>query len=190
MDDIFDEEIRRKQIQRVIRSLEGGMRAVSHVMTVSAESNGSELKQVEHLIEKWVDERLLLRSRKNSDNEELEFILKGLDRFSKLINHVVSERRVSIARNGKAIDFSEAKYKMKEVSEILDRERQTVNNWSNSRGGYLRTFEFPGVSKFSLESDLIKKYEELYGRTLVIDKEFREKYEYKPNPKMMKNVVW
>ncbi len=164
-----------------------GMRTVSNVITISAESNDQELKQVHHLIEKWLDDRLLLRSRKNTDNEELEFVLRGLDRFNTLVNSVVHERRLAIAKNnGQAIDFSEPKYKMREVADILGVERATVNNWSNSKGGYIRSFEGSGVNKFVFESDLMGKFEELKGRSLIIDTEFRKKFEYKPDPKKLK----
>ncbi|WP_276497887.1 hypothetical protein [Pontibacter litorisediminis] len=185
-----EERIRRKQVLRMVRSLEGSMRTISHVITTCSEANSAELKEVGYLVEEWVDNRLALRSRKNSDAEELEFILRGLDRFHKMMESVVSNRRLAISRNhGKAIDFTQPMYKIQTVADILKVTKPTVNNWTHSRGGYIRSFEYPGIAKFILEEDLSLKYEEVVGRTLLIDDGFREQYAYKPDPKKLKAIL-
>lgn len=188
--EVDDSEIREKQIERMVRAFGSSLRPFSHLVTVCSEATDAELQAVRHLMGDWIDKRLVLGNRGNSDADELEFILKGLDKLFRVTGDVVSERRLSIAKNkGKAIDLDQPKYSMQTVADLLHVTKATVGNWSHQRGGYLRAFEFKGVNKFVLEEDLLRKYEEVFSRSLLIDHTFRQEHEYRPNPKKLKEAM-
>lgn len=188
--EIDNKEVRERQVGRILRAFEGSLRPYSHLLTVCAEATDAELKEVEWMMSDWADQRLVLRSGKHSDEEELKLIQKGLDKLFRITDRVITERLLAIKKNkGRAINFEQPVYKIQTIADILGVTKPTVNNWTHKRGSYLRAFELPGIAKFVLEEDLCRKYEEVLGRTLIVDDEFREKYQYLPNQKKLREAL-
>lgn len=77
-------------------------------------------------------------------------------------------------------NMHQPKYKLNVISKLTGYSRQTINNWTKNKGGYLRCFEIEGSAKFILEEDLIKKLEDVGCMAYKnIDDDFRKRYEYK-----------
>ncbi|MBF8962327.1 hypothetical protein I0P70_03625 [Pontibacter sp. FD36] len=140
-----------------------------------------------NLIEQYIDMLLTIRVSKFNDTElqsQLEHKIDTLNiyritlqRLNNTFSDIILKKKQEIYSGQTVKDLHQPKYKLSDLEEILGKTRQTLNNWTKS--GALKSHDVEGRAKFVLESDLKAKYREIHEKELLIDDEFRNKYEYK-----------
>jgi hypothetical protein len=152
----------------------------SHLMDltilIEAAANGNIEATV---IEEWVKSKITSKDRKGNAWEELERMQVGIRNLYDIVIGSIIETKAKISDDFDDMpDMNQPKYKVSSAAIILKVERATLNNWTNNRGDYIKSFRNGGTAKYILESDLKQKYKEITGNDLVIDDTLRSKYEY------------
>jgi hypothetical protein len=142
---------------------------LSQILTIIGNANGID----KDTVKKFID----MHQQMNPDKKLIE-LKNNVRILFETLSEVLYERKMELNKSAN-INMQQPKYKVSDAALILKVDRATLNNWTNNRGGYIRSFDLKGLSKFILEADLKDKYKELTRRELIIDDDLRNKHQYK-----------